>query len=293
MILVTGAGGFIGRQVCQLLSTHGLDVLAFDQNFPSPPPCQAVQGDIGDHLLLTRLFQEHTFKVIIHLAAVLNTASRLHPEEAMRVNIGSSLALLALAIQFNCTRFIFGSSITAYGCKPYHEDKSISEAEPAAPDNVYGVSKRFIEVVGEQYHFQKKIQFAALRIGMVVGAGAKSTTSRWRSEIFEALQAVEPVEIRLPFARPEHLPMIHVADVAACIHALIASQPPLHTIYNTPCDTWQCGDLADTLQSLNPHITVTFSPPQARGDPEAIDGSRFIEEFGIHPLPIKERLHQA
>ncbi len=290
MILVTGGGGFIGREVCQLLSTQGYEVLALDRSFPLSLPYRTVEGDLCDQDFLTGLFRTHSIAAIVHLAAVLKSASRRHPGEAMHVNIGSGLALLELAKQFNVRRFIFGSSISAYGDKPYPAFGTVSETEPAAPDSIYGITKRYIEIAGEQYRQETKVEFVALRIAMVVGAGATNTASRWRSEIFESANTNQPISIQLPFTRTEGLPLIHVADIAACIQRLITAEHLVNTIYNTPTENWRCGDLADTIHTLHPQIDFTFSPSQNRGDPEAIDGSLFIEEFGFRPMPIKDRL---
>jgi nucleoside-diphosphate-sugar epimerase len=134
------------------------------------------------------------------------------------------------------------------------------------------------------------IEFAALRISMVIGPGAANTATPWRSEIFEMLRSAQPVSIHLPYARGERLPLIHVMDVAEMIGRLVSGVQPRHVIYNAPSHNWQCGDLADTMRSLNPNITVTFGPSSSRGDPEAIDGKRFTEEFGLRLTPIEERL---
>jgi nucleoside-diphosphate-sugar epimerase len=290
MLLVTGAGGFIGRQVCQLLSASGQDILAIDRDFTPPLPINCLQGDLTNDDFLSGLFRAHSFEAIIHLAGLLNTASRLQPQEAMRVNIGCSLSLLQLAIQFNVTKFIYGSSISAYGAKPFAEFGEVSEAEPASPGNVYGASKRFVEIVGENLRKQDAIQFIALRISMVVGAGAANTSSPWRSEIFERLNSPQYTVINLPFARNERLPLVHVADVAEIIKRLSDAERSLHPVYNTPSDNWLCADLADVIQSLNRNVELAFSPTGVRGDPEAIDGSRFIGEFGFRPIPLHERL---
>ncbi len=154
MILVTGAGGFIGSQVCRLLATQGQAVVAVDQAFVTTLPCLQVQGDLGASDFLTELFHTYSVDVIIHLAAVLNTASRQRPDEALRVNIGASLTLLQLAMQPGVRGFVFGGSISAYGAKPFADFGEVSETEPASPDNVYGVSKRSVEIVGEQYRQQ-------------------------------------------------------------------------------------------------------------------------------------------
>lgn len=293
MILVTGGGGFIGSQICGRLSAHGQDVVAVDRNFVTTLACPTLQGDLGNPDFLTELFHAYSFETIIHLAALLNTASRKRPDEAVRVNIGGSLTLLQLATQFGTSKFIFGSSISAYGPKRYTKYGEVSESEPAAPNNVYGVSKRFVEIVGEQYRQQGQIEFVAVRIAMVVGPGAMNTASPWRSEIFEKLRATEYTSISLPYARHETVPLIHVADVAEIAWQLIQAERTTFSIYNTPSENWKCGDLADYLTVLNPNITFTFGASNVRGEPEAIMGRRFRQEFDFNPIPLKERLRQA
>lgn len=292
MILVTGANGFIGRQVCQRLSVHGQDIVAVDRDFGSSLHVLQVQGDLNDPHFLSGLFHEYSFDTIIHLAAILNSASRQGPFDAMNTNIGASLHLLSLATRFNVAKFVFGSSISAYGPKRYEVHGEVSEEEPASPDNVYGVSKRYVEIVGEHVRKQENLQFVSLRISMVVGAGATKTASRWRSEIFEKLNVSQHTLITLPFASTEFLPLVHVSDVADMIKQLVEVKQTLHVIYNTPSDNWQGEELADYIRSLNRNIEFSFIPSAVRGDPEAINGMRFVDEFGYAPRLLREQLRR-
>ena len=70
MILVTGAGGFIGSQVRPLLSTRGYAVVAIDQHFATSQPYPQFSGDIGSTDFLARVMQICSFDTVIHLAAV-------------------------------------------------------------------------------------------------------------------------------------------------------------------------------------------------------------------------------
>ena len=293
MILVTGGAGFIGRQVCSLLSAHGKDVVAVDRNFVPALSCPTVQGDLSSNDFLAELFRKYSFDAIIHLASLLNTASRRQPHEAMRVNVGSSLSLLKLAVQFNVLKFIYGSSISAYGSKRYSEYGEVSESEPAAPEDVYGVSKRYVEIVGENYRQQNNIQFIALRISTVVGIGAANTSSEWRSEIFEKLKVSHQAQISIPYRADEMIPLTHVEDVAEITRRLVEAEQVSHTTYNTPSENWRCSDLADYIESLNNNIEFTFGHSNAGGFPQAINGSRFAEEFDFSPIQLKERLHRV
>jgi nucleoside-diphosphate-sugar epimerase len=115
MILVTGGDGFVGRHVCSVLSKHGKGVVATDRSFPQPVPCETVTGDLTDDAFLAMLFDEQSVQVIVHLASLLNTASGQMPQEALRVNVGSSLRLLEAAARVGTRRFVYGSSISVYG----------------------------------------------------------------------------------------------------------------------------------------------------------------------------------
>jgi UDP-glucose 4-epimerase len=172
MILVTGAGGFIGSQVRSLLSTRCYAVVAIDQRFAISQPYSQFSGDIGSTDFLARVMQTGSFDTVIHLASVLNTASRQRPVEALRVNIGSSLTLLQLAARSKVRKCMFGSSISVYGAKPFAEYEEVSEEQPAAPNTIYGVSRRYVELAGQNCHKRGTSQFVALRITRVVGPGA-------------------------------------------------------------------------------------------------------------------------
>jgi nucleoside-diphosphate-sugar epimerase len=292
MILVTGAGGFIGSQVCRLLSTLGYALVAIDQHFANSQPYPQLSGDIGSPDFLAEVMQSGSFDTVIHLVAVLNTASRQQPDQALRVNVGSSLTLFRLAAQSKVRKFIFGSSISVYGAKPFAEYAEVSEEQPAAPNTIYGVSKRYVELVGQDYHERGTFQFVSLRIAMVVGPGAVNTSTPWRSQIFDCLRARQPTHIELPFTRAERLPLLHVEDVAQIIQCLIHVERPIYSIYNTPAENWRAGDLAEQIQALNKNIEVTFSPGRPRGDPEEIDARRFTEEFNYQPVPLRRHLGQ-
>src|SRR5262252_8002362 len=119
MILVTGGGGFIGGAVCRLLAERGREVVAVDRGFATDLPCRTERGDVCDTDFVGGLFATYAFEAVVHLASLRNRESQQQPEEALRVNIGASLSLLEKARQASVPRFVFGSSISAYGPKPY------------------------------------------------------------------------------------------------------------------------------------------------------------------------------
>ena len=273
-----------------MLSRYRHDVITVDRHVASPAPCQALTGDLTDRDFLAALFREHSFDAVVHLASLLNTASRQQPQEAMQVNIGVSLSLLELAAQFGTPRFVYGSSISAYGSKRFSDYGKVSETVPAAPNDVYGLAKRYVEVVGEACRRQRGLQFVALRIASVVGAGAQNTSSKWRSALFEELTTSQLTTIHIPYLSDEIIPLVHVEDLAGMIGQLVEADQIEHAIYNTPSESWRFGELAEHLSGLNEHIQFTFGESIVDDIPQAINGQRFIEEFGCNAISLKQRL---
>jgi nucleoside-diphosphate-sugar epimerase len=223
---------------------------------------------------------------------LLNTASRELPFDAMRVNIGGSLHLLRLAAEQGKLRFVYGSSISAYGSKPYERYGAVSELEPAAPADLYGVGKRYVELAGDGYQARGALEFVALRIPVVVGPGARARFSRWRSELFEALREREPVSVEVPYQASARLPLVHVADVAASLARLVQAPHVPSSLYNLAGETWTLAELAAKLGALNPKVNVVTGSRTVSGFPEVLSGKRLHAELAESSVPLGQRFEQ-
>jgi UDP-glucose 4-epimerase len=294
-VLVTGSRGFIGRAVCNLLLREGYRVLALDQAETDDDAANTLRGeiqcDISDAAQVQSVFEGERIDTIVHLAAVLPTAAKDDPRLATQVNIQGSVHLLQMASRFGARRMVFGSSLSVYGSWPH--DERVTETHRSSPDDLYGAAKIYVEKLGEAYAASNGLEFVSLRIGRVVGAGARSTTSAWRSEIFERLQTATPVELSLPFVGTERLLLLHVEDVARMLLELLRAPRPSHTIYNAPCDSVTVSELKREIESLNPKIRVKLGNLKAVGNPRRLDSRRFENEFGFHAIPIFEQLKGA
>jgi len=297
VILVTGGRGFIGRSVCSVLSAHGKCVVALDRKGLSgstdKSPYLSVECDIEDKDHVERIFQQYSFTAIVHLASLLKTASQENPVAATRINIGGSLNILEAARTFRVPRMIYGSSISVYGSKSDRGWNAISETESAVPEEVYGATKRVVEVLGEVYRQRSGVQFIALRISSVVGPGAASISSPWRSDLFERLGLPYRVVVSIPYRNDEALPLVHVEDVADMFERLIDAEHAACALYNAPSETWTLDELAKTVEALDRNVRIEFGPSRVSGIPRVIGGQRFIKEFGYMPMSLKERLERA
>jgi nucleoside-diphosphate-sugar epimerase len=293
MILITGANGFIGARLRALLDQAGVPVLAVDREAGPGTSGPISVGDIGDAAFLAPLFEKHPIRAVVHLASLLSTQSSLLPFDAMRVNIGGSLHLLRLAAEQGKLRFVYGSSISAYGSKPFERYGAVSELEPAAPEDLYGVGKRYVELAGEGYQARGALEFVALRLPVVVGAGGRAGFSRWRSELFEALPRREAARVEVPYQAGARLPLAHVADVAATL-ARLAQAPRLpSSVYNLAGETWSVAELAAKLSALNPKLELVPGSRTVSGFPEVLSGERLQAELADSGVPLGTRLEQT
>ncbi len=287
-VLVTGGRGFIGRATAKALQEAGCRVISADVT--SRDAGGEVACDVSDIAQVRNLFQREHLNAIVHLAAVLPTAAQKEPILATQVNVQGSLNLLEMARDFDVGRFVFGSSLSVYGtCAA---DQIVAEMDRAAPEDLYGAAKVYVEKLGEVNRQAHGLEFVSLRIGRVVGPGARSTTSAWRSEIFECMGG-QSGEISIPYAESERILLVHVEDVARMLLELVRAPRLKHGVYNAACESVIVGELRSEIQKLNPTLRMRRCEDSVVGNPRRVDWSRFAEEFGFEIVPMFEQLAQA
>lgn len=291
-VLVTGTRGFIGQAVCKLLQREGYSVVAVDcRRDEQDAPGREIRCDISATAQVERVFAAERVDALVHLAAILPTAAQRDPLRATQVNVGGSLNLLEAACRYGVRRMVFGSSLSIYGSCVAEE--CVDEMRPAAPEDLYGAAKLYVERLGEAYQRRCGLEFVGLRIGRVVGAGAQSATSAWRSAIFETLAARAPMELCLPFVGTERILLVHVEDVARMLSLLLRAPRLSHTTYNAPCESVVVSELKRVVESLNSNVRVTLGKEEAVGNPRRLDARRFEKEFGFQTVPMFEQLRRA
>lgn len=204
-VLVTGAGGFLGRRTIHRLCVEGHDVFAVYRPGSSPPPVRhqlAVDLASGN---LTGL--PDRMDAIIHLAQSIRY--REFPAAAvdmLRVNVDSSLLLLDYARQAGAEIFILASSGSV--CEPY--DHGMGEDVVLRPSSLYGASKAAAEMFLAAY--APSLRTLALRLWVPYGPGQRD---RLIPNLIESIRAGRAVTIN--GERGLVCTPTHVDDIAACI----------------------------------------------------------------------------
>jgi UDP-glucose 4-epimerase len=145
--LVTGGAGFIGSHVAEHLVRTGhrvvvLDDLSggFEDNVPAGTTF--VNGSILDHGLIDRLFHEHQFDYVYHLAAyAAEGLSHFIKRFNYNNNVVGSVNLINAAVNHQVKCFVFTSSIAVYGAG----QTPLTEEMTPVPEDSYGIAKLAIE----------------------------------------------------------------------------------------------------------------------------------------------------
>lgn len=183
VILVTGGAGFIGSHLCGRLMSEGHQVVCLDNfnDFYNPgikrrniqeamgeAQFELIEGDIRDTQLITRIFRDQTFDVIVHLAARAGVRSSIDfPKLYEEVNVQGTINLLESCREFGTKSFVFASSSSVYGGNrkvPFSEEDRVE-----TPISPYGVTKRAGELFCYSYHRLFDINITCLRYFTVYG----------------------------------------------------------------------------------------------------------------------------
>ncbi len=177
-VIVTGAGGFIGFQLCLHLSNLGYAVVGVDLHFPEALetlPFTAVTGDFRDPAVIEAALTDANF--IFHLASA-HLSINLSDAEYWDINVHSLPALLARAKAAGVKRFIHVSSVGAFGnLAQWPAD----ENSPCHPQSIYGETKLAGEKVVLDYGQENNFPVVVIRPAWVYGATCPRLNKLYRA----------------------------------------------------------------------------------------------------------------
>jgi FlaA1/EpsC-like NDP-sugar epimerase len=167
VVLVTGAGGSIGSELCRQVfgfgprrlvmldhdesNLHRLQLELWGEGLLDTDDC--VVADIRDQDRVDQVFQDVQPDIVFHAAAHKHLPLlERHPCEAVKSNVLGTENVLWSAIQHECERFIL-----------------ISTDKAADPSSVLGATKRLAELLVQQEH-GGSTKVAAVRFGNVLGS---------------------------------------------------------------------------------------------------------------------------
>lgn len=254
-LLVTGAGGAIGRRLRARLEADGVDAsyLLSPRSVASSDDPAVDVAEITDAGQLAAIVEKRRPSAIIHLAAVTGSACDSDPQRAVAVNVEAVRSLTGIARTSGVSRFVLASTSAVYGDQ---YETPITEAGPLALASRYAQSKRQAEVVlseaaGESGSFSA----VALRIFNVFGPGMlDSLANRLLSSSADAPVSLAGLDT---FVRD----YVHVDDV---VEALVrAAESPV-------TDPWTIINVGSGRPTSNRDLVAALEPVSyLTGEPRA------------------------
>ena len=168
-ILITGAGGSIGSEICRQLAREGParlillgrgenSIYGIEQELQNKYPSlnyRTVIADVRDEQAVEAVFVRYRPQIVFHAAAHKHVPLMEHqPAEAYNNNVVGTFTVGKLAAKYNVGRFVLVST-----------DKAVN------PTNIMGASKRMAELTVKALNIgHAETRFCAVRFGNVLGS---------------------------------------------------------------------------------------------------------------------------
>jgi len=213
-VMVTGAGGSIGSELCRQIAAFGPQTLLLFERYENSLfavtnelqdrwpglDVRPMVGDVGDPDRLSAVFAASAPQIVFHAAAHKHVPlMELSPGEAVKNNVFGTQHLVDAACRSGAERFVLIST-----------DKAVN------PTSVMGVSKRIAEMIVEEKFGSCRTACASVRFGNVLGSNG-SVVPRFLDQI----RAGGPVTVTHPDMRryfmliPEAVQLVmHAAALA-------------------------------------------------------------------------------
>jgi UDP-glucose 4-epimerase len=178
LVLITGAGGFIGRALASWLTNQGYQVIGLGHGNWSKSEAvdRGMKDWVAGDLSLGNLEQIQqkwgTPETVFHLAGGSSVGAALaNPQQDFFKTVVSTSNILEwMRAQASNTKLVAVSSAAVYGSG--HEDK-ISENAPLSPFSPYGAHKLMMETLCHSYSTNFDLQIVLPRLFSVYGIGLR------------------------------------------------------------------------------------------------------------------------
>jgi nucleoside-diphosphate-sugar epimerase len=205
-ILVTGAAGFIGSKVSEMLLDAGCEVIGIDnindyydvelkhwrlEKLKRHEGFKFHEVDVEDIAALEKIFETSSPQAVINEAARAGVRYSIeNPFVYLSTNAKGCLNLLELCRKHGIRKFVLASTSSLYAGQemPFKEDLAVN-----APISPYAATKKAAEAMSYSYHYLHGLDVAVLRYFTVYGLAGRPDMSYFR--FIKNILAGRPIEV--------------------------------------------------------------------------------------------------
>jgi nucleoside-diphosphate-sugar epimerase len=254
VILITGAGGFLGGSLCNHLSSHfnvrGL-VKNKNHNHNLVDAVDVVYADLAIEEIPSDFFSDVC--AIIHCAGIAHKKNKSTQDQMYLVNCDATLRLAKIAVKKNIQKFIFISSIGVLGESSRGE--ILSEQSTPKPFSPYTKSKYLAETALMDLSKKTHLEVVILRAPLIYGKGAPGNYSR--------IVRLIGTRLPLPFKRLRNKrAYISIENMMGVVEAIIASEGIKNEVFIvSDGENIMLCDFINKISSIEGLKTYLYSAP--------------------------------
>lgn len=266
-VLVTGAGGFVGRSITAELLAAGLPVVALDRAFDAELLARwqghaaLVTGDVRAETLAAL-----DYDAVIHAAALTASPdeSGMHPIANLRANLDPALAVLEAAGPERRVLMVSSDAIFRQSAG------ALPDATPPTPLGLYAVAKTMLEHLADTLRTVHGYNVTVMRLGSIYGPEERTRSTRPRvSKVGQMLDAALTTG-HITVTAPQHTEdWTFAPDVGRAAMALLRAGTWDYPLYNAAAgEVLTNQQAAEVIAQAVPGATLTVDgapqPPQVR-----------------------------
>ncbi len=253
--LVTGGAGFIGTHVVNELINSGHKVVVLDDLSGGfidnvNPKAIFIQGSVEDYTLLGKLFNEHKFDYVYHLAAyAAEGLSHFIKRFNYTNNLIGSVNLINESVKHRVQCFVFTSSIAVYG----NQNPPMTEEMVPIPEDPYGIAKYAAEMDLKVTHEMFGLNYIIFRPHNVYGE-YQNIGDRYRNVVGIFMnQLMQGKQLTVFGDGSQTRAFSYIGDVAPCIADSVNNKTAYNQIFNVGADKeYSVNELATaTMEAMN------------------------------------------
>jgi len=228
LFLVTGACGFVGSHMVELLLSRGCDVRATDLELKSyivnKPGVEFIKADITLKDTLKPLFENVDY--VFHIAAIFDYWT---PWQVLyKVNVEGTKNLCEIALDSDIKNMVIWSSGAVYGVP---KEVPVKETAEIAPVNDYEKSKALQEKVALKFYREYGLPVTILRPASIYGPRSRYGTAILLFMLAKGWFPAIPGDGK---SRPV---LVHVRDVVGAAYFLCDKKRVIGEVFNIADDS--------------------------------------------------------
>lgn len=294
-ILITGAAGFVGKNLSKSLLQAGHQIWGLDNFYNSDQSCLVdgvnfIEADVSDKLWRERL-ADIDFDGIVHLAAQSSgEISFQEPEYDLDTNIKGTMQVCLFAKEQNVKKIVFASSMSVYG----ETQGIVEESDDAIPLSLYAVGKKcsedYLRIFSSQYGFD----VVNLRLFNIYGNGQNmENLAQGMVSIFLAQLLSEQPMVVVRGGLERYRDFIHVYDVVKVLNHFIDRAVESGRFQTFNVGTGSKTTVLELITKLQQSFDIQKEIKVVggtQGDQSGIiaNNKKLLKELHINPIKLEE-----